>query len=190
MIIPNYKDGKLIKELENIRVYKCDNELYLEQDLEGYGTELWAYTIELPYFKQLMKDYPKGDCLETGLGLGVSSRYILSFDKVKSLTTVEIDPNMIEVQRAVNHIDDNRHTIVNDNCYTFIRKTNRKFDFIFIDHYNNIYDKIYYLLTMLNNLKDKINPGGKIVHWNMVLPSPEEVLNRVVNEINKYNEVE
>jgi len=47
--------------------------------------------------------------------LGVASRYMLTFPKIKSLTTIEIDEDVITTQNQANPIDDERHLVLNAN---------------------------------------------------------------------------
>ena len=83
-----FKDGILIAESGRAKIYKLNNELFLEI---GPGHNLWALESELKDYIWQLSDKPMGECLEIGLGLGVASKYILSCPKVKGLTTVEIN---------------------------------------------------------------------------------------------------
>jgi len=104
-----FEDGKIIAESGEVRVYKYKGNLYLEV---GLGHNLWADSLEIEEYKKQLRSIPKGDCLETGLGLGIVSKYILSCPNITSLTTVEINKDVVEVQRKVNPINDERHKII------------------------------------------------------------------------------
>lgn len=158
-----FKDGKLIAESGDASVYIMNNELFLEK---GPGHNLWALESELDDYMSQLDSWPRGDCLEIGLGLGVASKYLLSFPKVKSLTTVEIDEDIIAVQKQVNPIDDDRHLILNADGLYYAYKTKRMFDFIFLDFYSHIdEDSLPQIADMVAACKRTLKRKGKIIGW-------------------------
>jgi len=158
-----FRDGKLIAESGNVRVYEMDGKKYLEK---GQGHTLWAHDDEINEYMDQLKDFPKGDCLEIGLGLGVASRYLLSFYSVKHLTTVEIDNNVIEVQKKVNKIEDKNHLVLNANGLLYAYQTKSMFDFIFLDFYTHIDDETLPGITdMVNACKRILKPSGRLMGW-------------------------
>jgi spermidine synthase len=158
-----FRDGELIAESGEVRVYKMNDKLFLEK---GTGHTLWALEDELEDYIHQLDSWPKGDCLEIGLGLGVASRYILTFPKVQSLTTVEIDEDVIKTQQLVNPIDDDRHTVLNANGLYYAYQTNKMFDFIFLDFYDVIDEEtlpaIADMVTACNRI---LRRGGKMIGW-------------------------
>ena len=156
-------DGELIAEQGEARVYLYDGLLHLEI---GPGHTLWMVESEIEELSQQIGDLPRGNCLEIGLGLGVASRYILSFPKVKSLTTVEINPDVIAVHQMVNYIDDARHKGINGDGLDFILQTEEKYDFIFFDHYSIIDEETLEMLNTYVKASEKIlNKNGIILAW-------------------------
>jgi len=129
-----FVDGKVIAESNDIKIYEMDGVRYLEQ---GPGHNLWADSAEIKELAEQINERPFGDCLEIGLGLGVASEYILSLPNVKSLTTVEINEDVVYLYKELNKKDD-KHTIVCQNGLDYILQTDRKFDFIFLDFYSLI----------------------------------------------------
>ena len=95
-------DGDLIAESGEARVYLYDGLLHLEI---GKGHNLWMVESEIKELSEQIGDLPRGNCLEIGLGLGVASRYILSFPEVEKLTTVDEVRAVLkdEVDRYNNH---------------------------------------------------------------------------------------
>lgn len=158
-----FKDGELVAESGNTRIYKMNDKLYLEK---GVGHALWALEDELQDYIVQLESWPKGDCLEIGLGLGVASRYMLTFPKVKSLTTVELDKDVIIAQQAANYIDDDRHLILNANGLYYAYETKSMFDFIFLDFYDIIDEEslpaIADMITACNRI---LKRGGKLIGW-------------------------
>jgi len=158
-----FKDGELVAESGDARVYKMHDQLFLEK---GPGHNLWALESELEDYIQQLGSWPQGDCLEIGLGLGVASRYLLSFPKVKTLTTVEIDEDVIAVQKIANPIDDKRHIILNAHGLYFTYQTKRVYDFIFLDFYSHIdEDTLPEIADMVEACRRTLKDGGRLVGW-------------------------
>ena len=86
-----YEDGELVVSIGDVRVYDMDDQLFLEI---GQGHTLWTLESEIFDYIEQLGDTPYGDVLEIGLGMGVTSRYLLSCEKVKTLTTIEINKDV------------------------------------------------------------------------------------------------
>jgi len=158
-----FKDGELIAESGDARVYEMNGRLYLER---GTGHTLWALEDELQDYIVQLESWPKGNCLEIGLGLGVASRYILTFPKVKSLTTVEIDIDVITTQKMANPIVDDRHLILNANGLYYAYETKSMFDFIFLDFYDAIdEDTLPAIADMVTACNRILKRNGKMLGW-------------------------
>ena len=131
-----FKDGELIVKSGDAKVYKFKDELFLEI---GPGHNLWALESEISDYIWQLNDRPKGTCLEIGLGLGVASKYILSCKRVKSLTTIEINKDVVDVYKKLEQEDyshdftiypEKRHTILNADGLIYMYETKQKFDFV------------------------------------------------------------
>ena len=158
-----FRDGELVAESGDARVYKMNGKLFLER---GPGHTLWALEDELEDYIHQLGDWPRGNCLEIGLGLGVASRYLLSFPKVKSLTTVEVDENVIKAQKKANPIDDDRHLILNANGLYYAYETKKMYDFIFLDFYDVIDEETLPIIADMVVACDRIlKRGGKMIGW-------------------------
>lgn len=158
-----FKDGEMIAESGDVRIYRMDNKLFLEK---GQGHDLWALEDELVDYMEQLESWPNGDCLEIGLGLGVASRYILTFPSVKTLTTVELDPNVIIAQKIANPIKDKRHIILNAHGLFYLYETPRLFDFIFLDFYKVIDEEtLPEIADMVTAANLRLKPGGKLLGW-------------------------
>lgn len=156
-------EGDLIATHGEAKVYLYDDLLHLEI---GPGHNLWMVESEIKELAQQIGDSPRGKCLEIGLGLGVASKYILSCPKVESLTTVEIDSDVIAVQKKANRIDDSRHTIVHAGGLDFIILTDEKYDFIFLDYYSIIDEDTLEILDIyVKAARKTLVDGGTILAW-------------------------
>lgn len=155
--------GEVIGEHGNVKIYKVDNEHELLLKIDGV---LWALGSEIIDYKRNIGNMAKGDCLEIGLGLGVASGYILSFPEVKSLTTVDLNADVIKAQKQANFIDDDRHTIINMDGLSYINGTEKTFDFIFFDHYRTINKKtVPGIAEMVQASYRILNPNGRVSGW-------------------------
>ena len=171
MVTPIYfTNGRLLAQSGDIKVYLFNDLLHLEED-----HVLWAIEDEIEEYKDQIKDYPHGDCLE--IGLGIASRYILSCRGVNSLTTIEINEDTIVVQKQTNFIDDPRHTIVCMDGFEYLITTDKKYDFIFMDHYHFIDEEGLPLIKKYVEMCKKrvLKEGGKIVGW-WDIYTPEEFI--------------
>ena len=156
-------DGDLISEHGEVRVYLYDGLLHLEI---GPGHNLWMVESEIKELTEQIGDSPHGKCLEIGLGLGVASKYILSFPEVESLTTVEINSDVIAVHEMINEMYDPRHEIVHAGGLDFIVLTGERYDFIFFDHYSIIDEDTLEILDVYAKAAKKIlNKNGTLLAW-------------------------
>ena len=169
-----FVDGKLIAQHGKARVYEMDDQLFLEI---GKGHDLWALESEYYVYMEQLKDKPKGNCLEIGLGLGVASRCILTFPEVTHLTTVEKSKDVIAVHdQLIPYMDrkldkwlpydSTRHTIVHKAGLPYLFECTDTYDFIFMDFYKLIdEDSLPMIRDMVLASKRVLNAGGKIWGW-------------------------
>jgi len=158
-----FYDGELIASHNTARVYQMFDDLYLEI---GIGHNLWAFSGELDAYIWQLQDYPTGDCLEIGLGLGIATKYLLSFPNVKSLETVEVNEDVIKVQEKVNKINNGKHTLINSDGLDYLYTTEKMFDFIFVDCYKVIdEDTLPFITDIAKGCKRVLRNGGKVIGW-------------------------
>jgi len=158
-----FVDGEIIVEAGDVRIYKMDDNLFLEK---GPGHNLWADSMEIEDYKGQIGDSPRGDCLEIGLGLGVASNYILSCPRIKSLTTVEFDLDVINAYRYLEPMPDPKHRIVCQSGYIYMSCTKEKYDFIFLDFYNILDKETLMVLEQYKKLAENLlRPDGVIKAW-------------------------
>lgn len=182
-----FEAGELIAESGDARVYRYNGDLFLEI---GPGHNLWALESELEDYVWQLSDKPEGSCLEIGLGLGVASKYILSLHRVRSLTTVEINEDVIGVHAKLRPEDysfrfdlfpEKRHTILNADGLIYMYETKQKFDFVFIDCYSVIdEDTLPMIADMSIAAKTILNDDGNVMGW-FDKATPEEFVNIFYN---------
>lgn len=160
-----FTHGELIAKEGDIKIYKFENEYYLEK---GPGHTLLAISDEIKEYRNQIESIPYGNCLEVGLGLGVASNLILSHDLVKSLTTIEKDQRVIKLYRKMNLIIDPDHVLVCADGLEYLIQCHNKFDFIFFDFYGTIdEDTIDDLGSMMSVVKGRklLKKGGIAIGW-------------------------
>lgn len=157
-----FTHGKIVAESGDIKVYDFDNNLFLEK---GPGHNLWICGYEEEELVSQLDDKPIGDCLELGLGLGIASKIILS-KNVDSLTTIEINGNVIECYRQLNPEKDSRHRIIEGSSIDYLRQAEEMYDFVFIDFYDVIDEDTLIDIEICVSLSKKIlKDGGEIMGW-------------------------
>ena len=166
-----FKDGEVVAEHGKAKVYKMNGELFLEI---GPGHTLWALESELTDYVDQLQDYPRGKCLEIGLGLGVVSRYLLTFPKVTHLTTIEIEPDVIAAHKQIKPSDrgvelaynSKNHRILNADGISYAYQTNQRYDFIFIDCYDRIDEETLPLIVDMTEACNRLlTPTGRMMGW-------------------------
>lgn len=167
-------EEELISDHGSAKIYRANDNRKL---LLKRNNILWALGSEIRDYKKNIGENAKGDCLEIGLGLGVASKHILSFSEVKSLTTIEMDYDVIQAQKQAIFIDDSRHIIINTDGLSYINETERTFDFIFFDFYKRIDNDNYSEISKIVQAAQKIlNHNGIISGW-IYKTTPKEFKN-------------
>jgi len=173
-IVTYFTTGKIVARSGDVKVYSMDDQLFLEI---GPAHDLWALESEVIDYIQQLKDDPKGNCLEIGLGLGVASRCIMTYPMVDHLTTVERNKDVIEVHKQLIPLLDNKkdkwakykeenHTVVNMDGLEYLLTTNEKYDFIFMDFYKGIdEDSLPEITDMVNAAQSCLTDRGIIRGW-------------------------
>lgn len=172
-----FRDGKLISQEGETKVYKMNNALYMET---GRGNLISTDNDMREYIWQLAKR-PYGDVLILGLGLGLASKYILSLPTVNSLTVIEPNLDVITCQSVVNPIDDERFNVVNVDLLTYLYETPHMYNFIFIDCYNVIdEDSLPFIADLVAASRKPLKPMGTLLGW-LDEGTPEIFINAFYN---------
>ena len=171
-----FRDGDLVANSGDVSVYDMNDELFLEI---GPGHTLWALEREIKDYIVQLDDFPRGNCLEIGLGLGVASRCILTYPYVDHLTTVELNSDVIKTHEITSDIladksrdtkwlpyNKNRHSIINMSGLEYLYTTKDKYDFIFMDFWQHIDDDtLPAIADMAKAAKKVLEYDGKIIGW-------------------------
>ena len=157
-------DGDVIAESGDVKIYRTDYDIFLEI---GSGHTVWALGSEIADYENQLGDAPFGNVLEIGLGLGIASKFFLTCKKVKSLTTIEINSDVITVYKQLNLFSaDKEHIIINDSGLSFVNNTKEKYDFIFMDFYSLLDEETLPKIEDLAVASEKIlKSNGKIIGW-------------------------
>jgi len=80
-----------------------------------------------------------GDVLIGGLGFGIIQKILLENPKVKSITTIEISQEVIDLIKKENpELFNEKHKVIRDDFYSFCQKTDLKFDYVYGDIWSSV----------------------------------------------------
>lgn len=187
-----FENGTVVAESGEVKVYKTDEDLFLEI---GPGHNLWALESEFKDYVWQLADFPRGRCLEIGLGLGVASRYILTFPKVEHLTTVEINSDIIAINKKIKDADrkfcldynSDKHRILQANGIEYAYQTRQRYDFIFIDCYDVIdEDTLPFIADMVIACSKTLKSDGKMMGW-LDKSTPENFISIFQQMFDQFN---
>jgi spermidine synthase len=112
-----------------------------------------------------------------GLGVGFSLQEVLKDDRLKQVTVVEIDENVIKwnstwlAKSNHNATGDTRCHLIHADMITWMKKTTMMFDLICLDIDNGPDWVVYnengslYSQTGLQKIQSRLRPGGCITFW-------------------------
>jgi hypothetical protein len=117
------------------------------------GKTLWMTDApQERYMMEVAARQVEGDVLVGGCGLGMYPQYCLHYNKVSSITIVEIDPDIIEIARQSEWANDPRVTLVQGDISAELQRLageKRRFDTVYLDTHDKISpDYIPYLNTL------------------------------------------
>jgi len=183
--MPTYfEKGKLILESGEARIYEWDTVWYLEI---GQGHTLWTYSKEIEAYEEQIGDKPRGDCLEIGLGLGISAEYILSNDAVNSLTTIEINKDVVDLYEKYRRFQPPKHRVLHGSGRDYLISTDRKFDFVFLDFYYFIdEDTVEEIVDYIKLCERVLRKYGEVVIWTDQFPD-EEYIRRILGALDEVH---
>lgn len=156
-----FTDGKVIAQSGDVKVYEFEGSQYLD-----INHQLWMRSTEIKEIVEQIDNKAKGKCLEIGLGLGIASDYMLATG-ASSLTTIEIDSDVIAVYKQLNVVDP-RHRIIRGSGRDFLVSTDEQFDFVFLDFYSLIDEETIKEIGDYVDLiisRQILKSGGEIVAW-------------------------
>jgi hypothetical protein len=104
----------------------------------------------------------KGKVLVGGLGLGLYANMVALKDEVTEVVVVEIDKDVIKLCRPRN----NKIKVVHDDIWNFIKTTNEKFDYAYIDIHSSTgcMEYVRTVLPMRKVLEERF-PNMSIDFW-------------------------
>lgn len=117
----------------------------------------------------------KGDCLVSGLGIGLLPTLIKN--KVESIDIVELNKDVIDL--VYPQIRSARTRIVNDDIFHYLDTTDRKYDFIHIDIWGDITAPVIEIEKAREKALRCLKPGGVTWCW------LEEMYDRIKDRLPK-----
>lgn len=156
-----FRDGKLVAKSGDVRVYRMEDELFLE---DGRMNLISSDVKKSDYVWQIGSK-PKGNCLVIGLGLGTVAKYLLSLNKVTSVTVLEENEDIIN---AVNILNESAglFKIIHTDYITYLYSNTMEYDFIFIDCYSKVDETtLPFIADLTVACKINLVPEGILLGW-------------------------
>jgi hypothetical protein len=135
-------DYPIVVLLENGKVWMTDSPL----EVESYKGPV---------------ERAKGDCLVSGLGIGLLPTLIKG--KINSIDIVEINKDIIDL--VYPQIRSEKMRIINDDIFHFLDTTNTKYDFIHIDIWGDITAPVIEIEKARDKASRCLKPGGVTWCW-------------------------
>ena len=125
---------------------------------------LFEYT-KMAFISLAFKDKDPKDVLFVGLGSGSMPRYLNKYYPTVNIDIVEIDPDIVSVAKKYFYFKENERMKVSVNDgRTFIKRTPKKYDMIFLDAYQNDYIPFHLTtLEFLREVKSRLRDDGVVV---------------------------
>lgn len=103
------------------------------------------------FLKTLISSKPKSRILELGTGIGLSLSWMIDgMDKDSHLTTVDNDPELIEIAKSFFGNDKRLSIVCHDGAEWILNYSGPKFDLIFADAWPGKYGQLNETLNLLN----------------------------------------
>lgn len=156
-----FRNGKLISKSGDVRVYRMDDELFLE---DGRMNLISSDDARSEYIWQL-GDKPTGDCLVIGLGAATVAKYIMTMPKVTGVTVVEENEDIIKAVSDATQVDE-LFKVDHGEYLPYLYSTDTKYDFIFVNCYSKVdASTLPYIADITTACKTKLNTGGILLGW-------------------------
>lgn len=128
-----YQNIIMTKGPGDVRLYQNGQLQFSEADEHRYHEALIHIPMSLAPQKQ--------NVLVLGGGDGLATRELLKYKEVKTITLVDLDPEMIKLAKENPHLlrlnqksfDSNKMNIINDDAFNFLKRTHKLYDVIIID---------------------------------------------------------
>ncbi len=130
-----YSSIRVTKRGDRVNLYTGDNFLQSSYNpfVKAKGTHFEWYLIA-PWFSGKF-DGNLEDLLILGLGGGVQVKLYNKYYKVKNITGVEIDPQIVNISTNYFELKDSNLKIICSDAYDFIKQTELKYDLIIVDSF-------------------------------------------------------
>jgi hypothetical protein len=123
------------------------------------------------FTNQYVLNYAKGDILIAGLGIGMLPVALAAKDDVKSITILELEPEIIELVEPLirkNVKNEEKITIIQADAYQYpLQNADKKYDWVYLDIWDTFpgYADDLPMLENIMTLYSDICPSGRIQAW-------------------------
>lgn len=129
---------------------------------------LWMQDSPIEIFlHHFAVDAAKGDVLIGGLGIGYSAKAIARKPQVKTVTVVEINPDVVKLVAPYTVKAQPKIKVVTADLWKFLKTTKLKFDFVFLDIWRSTgeYEFESTVQPLRKLAKRVLRPSGKVMCW-------------------------
>lgn len=178
-----YSKIKVVKRGDWLSLYTGEKYLqtYINNRFEPKGN-IFDWYLAGPWFSGNF-DGNLESVLILGLGGGSQVKYFNKFYKVKSITGVEIDPQIIDIGKKYFDLNDENLKTVNGDAAEYLDKDEARYDLIMLDTFKkNVFEKNCESESYFQKAKNHLTPQGVLL-VNKVCGDPDN--NEIENELKK-----
>ncbi|MBB1564795.1 polyamine aminopropyltransferase [Candidatus Gracilibacteria bacterium] len=193
-----YQEIVLTKRGDDFRMYLNGNLQFLSLDENMYHTALVDWPMNF------LKNRENISVLVLGGGDGLATRNLLNYKNISKITLVDLDPKVVEIAKtepnlvALNKssLNNPKVEIISEDAFSFIGKTDKKYDFIIADFPDprdtataKLYSKEFYI-GIFGTLKQNgifVTQASNSFFSNKVLFSIEKTISGVFGNALAYH---
>jgi spermidine synthase len=152
--------------------YRDDLRLYLDGSLQFSAADEYRYHEVLVHAAASRMDRI-GSVLVLGGGDGLALRELRNYPEIDSLTLVDLDPAVVRLARDLpelrklnrNAFDELSPTVVHDDAFTWVEKSEEKFDLIIVDLPDPHHESLakLYSVTFYSAIRDRLSDRGVVI---------------------------
>ncbi|WP_404430038.1 polyamine aminopropyltransferase [Sutcliffiella horikoshii] len=149
-----------------------DLRLFLDGQLQFSSTDEYRYHETLVHPAMALSEN-RANVLVLGGGDGLAVRELLKYEEIRSITLVDLDPNVVELAKT-NHdlvelneqaFEDKRVKVVHEDAFNFLEKSSDLYGTILVDlpdPNNESLNKLY-TLEFYQLIRNHLLPGGSVM---------------------------
>ncbi len=159
------------QKVDIVELVNWGKTLYLDSKIQSSQIDEYIYHESLVHPSLLLHPFPK-DVLIIGGGEGATLREVLKYKKIKNVTMVDIDGELVELCKKYmpewsnGAFEDKRTELIIDDAENFVYNTDKKFDIIISDLTEPLSDgpsKYLFIVEYFETLYTRLKKEGILV---------------------------